>query len=89
MNKERPSRQECQELGPENNKQRRKSSRSIRREAAQIAFNRVTIGFLSCDAFKLYIGYFQKLILFCHFWKTIIEARFRKVDLIKIRGFIF
>jgi len=39
-NKERPSRQECQELGPENNKQRRKSSRQIRREAAQIAFNR-------------------------------------------------
>lgn len=40
MTKERPSRQECQELGPENNKQRRKSSRSIRRQAAQIAFNR-------------------------------------------------
>ncbi|MEA5502102.1 vanadium-dependent haloperoxidase [Halotia wernerae UHCC 0503] len=32
--------QDCQELGPENNKQRRKSSRSKRRDAAQIAFNR-------------------------------------------------
>ncbi|MBE9006513.1 vanadium-dependent haloperoxidase [Fortiea sp. LEGE XX443] len=39
-NKERPSRQECQELGPENNRQRRRSSRQIRREATQIAFNR-------------------------------------------------
>ncbi|MBE9053955.1 vanadium-dependent haloperoxidase [Nostocales cyanobacterium LEGE 11386] len=36
----RPTHPECQELGPENNKQRQRSSRTIRRQAAQIAFNR-------------------------------------------------
>ncbi|MBE9197530.1 MULTISPECIES: vanadium-dependent haloperoxidase [unclassified Nodularia (in: cyanobacteria)] len=65
----RPSRPDCQELGPENNKQRQRSSRKIRREAAQIAFNRgiedhVCNGeeqdYLGADGTPNYIANFSK-----------------------------
>jgi hypothetical protein len=75
MQNQRPERptspdcQDCQELGPENNKQRQRSSRKIRRQAAQIAFNRgisdhVCNGeeqdYLGADGFPNYIANFSK-----------------------------
>ncbi|WP_414548459.1 vanadium-dependent haloperoxidase [Anabaena sp. CCY 0017] len=65
----RPDRSDFQELGPENNKQRQRSSRKIRREATQIAFNRgiedhVNNGeeedYLGADGSPNYIANFSK-----------------------------
>ncbi|KZL49887.1 phosphoesterase [Nodularia spumigena CENA596] len=69
MRPERPEPSDCKELGPENNKQRQTSSRKIRQEAAQIAFNRgisdhVCNGeeqeYLGADGTPNYIANFSK-----------------------------